>query len=62
VSAERAVREEAAALLVAILAAVERGELTAPQPLISHLAGALASLQALEAQSSTCSTLNHRLV
>jgi hypothetical protein len=30
---------EAAALLVAVLAAVERGELTAPQPMISHLAG-----------------------
>jgi hypothetical protein len=38
---------EAAALLVAVLAAVERGELTAPQPMISHLAGAPAALQAI---------------
>src|SRR5262249_26993668 len=53
VGAERAGRESAAALLVAILAAVERGELTAPQPLISHLTGALAALQALESQSAS---------
>jgi hypothetical protein len=42
---------EAAALLVAVLAAVERGELTAPQPTINYLAGALAALEAIAPSS-----------
>jgi hypothetical protein len=37
-----------APLLRRILEAVERGKLTAPGPMISHLEGSLAALEALE--------------
>jgi len=40
--------DEVADLLRPILKAVERGELTAPGPMVAHLQGALATVEALE--------------
>jgi hypothetical protein len=43
-----AVPADAAPLLRGLLEAVEKGELTAPGPMIAHLRGSLAALEALE--------------
>jgi len=50
-----AVPTRAASLLQALLDAVERGELTAPGPMVAHLRGSLAALEALEKPRITAS-------
>lgn len=45
--ADQTALKEAISLLHALLDAVERGELTAPGPMVSHLHGSLSALEAL---------------
>jgi hypothetical protein len=46
--AEETVLKEAISLLRALLDAVERGELTAPGPMVSHLQGSLSAMEAVD--------------